>query len=206
MTAHQKNGFRIAGIGLAIAAVLAVPFIYSAFCHRRIRLRLDDPSPAVRVAALRATGYEGNVDLLMKGLQDEDADVRLVAAMQLQRRGAQAAPSARALVVASLKDNHVGVRREAAEALHDIGAAAAPALIEALGDPDPRIRAKAAGALCVVAATSREQPPSADALASAAVALENVLHDEDAEVQKNAADSLDYIRRAEAGERLFEGK
>jgi ABC-type transporter Mla subunit MlaD len=108
-------------------------------------------------------------------------------------------------LMASLKDSHRGVRREAAEALHHIGAAAAPTLIEALGDPDPRIRAEAASAVSVVATTER-RAPSADELASAASALENVLQDEDAEVRKNAANSLDYIHRAAAGEKFFEGK
>ncbi len=108
--------------------------------------------------------------------------------------------------MASLKDTHRGVRREANEALYYIGAAVAPVLIEALGDPDPRVRAEAAKAMRVVAATKDGRRPSADALASAAVALENVLQDEDAEVRKNAADSLDYIHRAATGERLFEGK
>jgi HEAT repeat protein len=178
-----------------------------------MRLRLDDPNPAVRVAAIRATGYEGHVEMLMKALQDEDADVRLVAAMHLQRRRAEAAPSAKALLMASVKEDHAGVRREAAAALRAIGAAAEPTLIEALGDPNPRVRAKAARALSVVAfmqperpPSVKEWPPSTDELASAAVALEKVLQDEDAEVRENAADSLAYIRRAEAGERLFEGK
>ncbi len=44
--------------------------------YRRAAASLNDPNPAVRVATLRATGYEGHVDLLRKALQDEDADVR----------------------------------------------------------------------------------------------------------------------------------
>ena len=190
---------------LVVCAIVAVP-VWTFSHDRQFAPTIYDADPAVRVAAIRATGYEGHVDLLRKALQDDDADVRLVAAMYLQRRGAAAAPCAKALLMASLKDNHVGVRREAAEALHEIGAAAAPTLIEALADPEPRVRAKAARALSVVAVTKEERRPPADELTSATAALENVLQDEDAEVRKNASNSIAYIHRAAAGEILYEGK
>jgi HEAT repeat protein len=190
---------------LVVCAAVAVP-VWTLSHEREFTPTLQNANPAVRVAAIRASGREGHLDLLMKALQDEDADVRLVAAMYLMKRGTAAAPCAKTLWTVRLYDNHAGVRSEAAKALHEIGAAAAPILIEALTDPDPSVRARAAGALRVVAFKKWNGRPSADELAKTSAALEKALQDEDAEVRENAATSLTYIRRAEAGETLYEGK
>jgi HEAT repeat protein len=110
------------------------------------RATLQDPNPAVRAAAIRAMGFPGDVNLLIGALQDDNADVRLLAAQHLGGRGPESGRRADALIPI-LKDSHPGVRREAAEALCWIGAEAVPALCRALADPDPRIRAGAALAL-----------------------------------------------------------
>jgi HEAT repeat protein len=195
MTENQKTGFLIGGICLLAIAVIAAPSIYSSFHHRSLLLQLDDPNPAVRVAAIRATEHEGHVDMLMKALQDEDADVRLVAAMHLQRRRAEAAPSIKALI-AALKDEHAGVRHEAAVALSAIGAPAAPALVEALTDPDPRVRSGAIVGLGDVARPKdwRKRPPEERALVIPA--MEKLLEDDDPEVRQKAAAFLEYFGRS----------
>jgi HEAT repeat protein len=105
--------------------------------------RLRDPNPAARAAAVRAAR---SPSLLVEALRDENADVRLLAAMQLQGGPGRGAETARALV-AALRDPHVGIRREAAAALGSVGPASWPVLREALADPDPRVRAGAAVAL-----------------------------------------------------------
>src|SRR5262245_23335282 len=48
--------------------------------------RLDDPTPANRAAAIRQMSPGGNERALIKALQDEDSDVRLVAVMALADR------------------------------------------------------------------------------------------------------------------------
>jgi HEAT repeat protein len=194
MTENQKTSFLI-GICLLVGAVIAAPSIYSAFYHRSLLLRLNDPNPAVRVASIRATGYEGHVDMLMKALRDEDADVRLVAAMHLRGRRAEAVPSIKALI-AALKDEHAGVRHEAAVSLSAVGAPAAPALVEALTDPDPRIRSGAIIGLGDVARPKgwRKRPPEERALVIPV--MEKLLEDDDPEVRRKAAAFLEYFGRS----------
>jgi HEAT repeat protein len=178
---------------LVLAAIAAVP-LSSVIGHRRAAPSLDDPNPAVRVAALRALSRDdGDVDVLIKALQDEDADVRLVAAMRLHGRGRQAGKSAKALIVL-LKDKHKGVRREAIEALSAIGAAAAPALVEALADPDPHVRAGAALALSDVGTPKESRTRFPEEKAMAVPALERLLNDEDPDVRKNATRAMEDIR------------
>jgi HEAT repeat protein len=109
--------------------------------------RLDDENPAVRAAAIRSLPPRGNEDLVIKMLEDEDADVRLVAVMALDwgnnADAGSVAKRARAFVRA-LGDELLHVRREAAWALSWLGSASWPALREALEDQNPRIRAGAA--------------------------------------------------------------
>jgi HEAT repeat protein len=103
---------------------------------------LEDPSPAVRAAAVRRLGSKDR-QALVGALEDKDADVRLLAAERLGGEGPDAEARARALVGA-LKDEHKGVRRAAAGSLSTLRKSAASVLEEALEDPDPRVREGAA--------------------------------------------------------------
>lgn len=203
MTPEGKQTLWIFGcIAALVVPMIAVPTLTFTLSHWRHSPSIDDPNPAVRVAALRATGWDGHVALLTRALQDEDADVRLVAAMYLPRRRGKAEPSVKALV-ALLRDKHEGVRREAAEALFTIGTTAAPALVSALSDTDPHVRAKAAWALRVVAYKDKGREVSPDELASIASSLEKMQRDEDDEVRRSAAETLNFVRRAQAGDKLW---
>jgi HEAT repeat protein len=153
---------------------------------------LDDPNPAVRVAALRAFGWNGNVALSTRALQDEDADVRLVAAMYLPSRKENAELSVKPLI-ALLKDKHEGVRRAAIEKLSAIGAPAVPALLEALADPDPRVRAGAVEGLGDVGRWKDERHRSQQELAQVIPSLEKLKKDEDSEVRRQAKRILRYL-------------
>jgi HEAT repeat protein len=192
MSENQKTALLVAGICVVIVAVIAIPLINSDLGHRSSRLRLDDPNPAVRVAAIRATGREGYVDVLANALQDEKADVRLIAAMYLQGRGSAAAPITQALISA-LKDEHAGVRRQAAEALSAIGAPAAPPLVKALSDPNPFVRAGAALGLSDVAHPKDFRRRSPEERALVIPALEKLLTDESPEVRRNVQKALKDI-------------
>lgn len=195
MTPESKRALWFFGRAAAlIVPMAAVPILTFTFLYWRHAPTLDDPNPAVRAAAVRATGWEGHVDLLTRGLQDEDADVRLVAAMYLKRRREKAGPSAEALV-ALLKDKHEGVRREAVEALSAIGVPAAPALVKALADPDARVRAAALDGLGNIGRPKegRMRPPEERALVIPA--LERLRRDDDPEVRQKARKLLRYLRQ-----------
>src|SRR5205823_1035020 len=101
---------------------------------------LNDESPAVRAAAIRALPREGNEERLIDRLRDENSDVRLVAAARLGGPGPKGAERAWALI-RLLGDEHLGVRRDAAWALSHIGPEAWPAIREALQDTSPIVRA-----------------------------------------------------------------
>jgi vesicle coat complex subunit len=190
MKSHRETRLIIGGtLFLVVIGIVAVP-IASALRHRGTAATLDDPNPAVRVAALRATGSQGNVDLLIQGLQDEDADVRLVAAMHLRPREDQAASAIDVLIVA-LRDKHAGVRREAGEALSAIGAPAAPALVTALADPDPHVRIVAIVGLSDQTKDTRKRSP--EELALVMPAVKRLLEDEDPDVRRKAAHFLKYV-------------
>jgi HEAT repeat protein len=173
--------------------MVAVPTLTLTFLNGEHKPSLDDPNPAIRAAAVRATGWNGDVDLLTRALQDEDTDVRLLAAMYLGGRREQAGRSAKALV-ALLKDNHMGVRHEAIQALRAIGAPAAPALVEALSDPDARVREGALDGL----GTRRLRSP--EERASAISALQRLRRDDDPNVRQKARELLQYLRRQPRGE------
>lgn len=160
---------------------------------------LQDPSPAVRVAAIRDSHERLPDHLLIEALKDADADVRLVAAQRL--RG-QDETTIRALI-ASLGDRHAGVRREAAESLCLIGAPAVPLLCEALKSPDPHVRAEAAVALSNVAQPKTPRGRDKAELDTVLPLLRSLLKDEDADVRRNAERTLQdlsrHVRRDGAG-------
>lgn len=171
-----------------LVPMIAVPAVTLALLNWGHTASLNDPNPAIRAAAVRATGERGHVDLLMQALQDNDADVRLLAAMYLARREEEARWSANELV-ALLKDKHKGVRREAISALRAIGAPAAPALVKALSDPDARVREGALDSL----GTRRLRSP--EERASAISALQRLSRDDDPYVRQKARELLQYLRR-----------
>jgi HEAT repeat protein len=100
---------------------------------------LDDPDPAIRAAAIRALPLGCNNKALLDRLDDENANVRLLAAEKLGKdgyrrsKGSHGAERAGALIH-MLDDESVAVRREAAWSLGSIGQDAAPALRSALTD------------------------------------------------------------------------
>lgn len=178
----------------------AVPVLTFTILNWRQKASLDDPNPAIRAAAVRATGWRGEVDLLTRALQDEDADVRLIAAMYLGRRREEAGPSAKALV-ALLKEKHEGIRREATTALSAIGGPAAPALVEALADPDPRVRDAALDGLGNSGRPKEERLRSPEERALVISALERIMRmDDDANIRQKARALVRYLRRQPRGE------
>lgn len=193
MTKDERVFLIVAGAAASFAAIVAVPFFMPALQNWEKTATVDDPNPAVRVAALRATGWHGHVDLLTRALQDENADVRLVAAMKLQSRREEAASSVPALVLL-LKDKHQGVQREAVVALSAIGAPAVPALIEALADADPRVRAGAVEGLGDLGHYKDSRKRSPEELAQVIAALEKLREDEDADVRRKAARRVRRLR------------
>jgi HEAT repeat protein len=200
----SKEGKRALWLFLRIAALVVpmaiVPVLTFAPQHRRTTATIDDPNPAVRAAAVRATGWQGHVDLLTQALQDEDADIRFVAATCLSRRREEAGPSAKALT-ALLKDEHMYVRRQAIEALSAIGAPAVPALLEALADPDPGVRADAIQGLGDIGRPKDERIRSPEERALVLSALQKLRTDQDPEVRRRATRLVRYLHR-----QLLDGK
>ncbi len=177
-----------------LVPMIAVPWITFSLEDWGNAATLDDPNPAVRVAALRAIGYGGHVDLLIRGLQDEDADVRYVAAVELRRRGRDAGSHVNVLI-ALLKDEHKDVRGAAIDTLNAIGVPAIPALLEALTDPDPRVRSGALASLGPVGPRKSGRERSLEEWALFVPALEKLREDEDAEIRQKAETLLQDIRR-----------
>jgi HEAT repeat protein len=194
----MKYRWIIAVVALLLAGLGVVAWRFP-FWNRADK-RLKDRDPAVRVAAIRDASGSVDMDDVIEALADEDADVRLVAALELRQRGPEAAKATPALIEA-LADRHPGVRREAAEALCWIGPKSGPALYEALKDPNPRVRAGAALALGDIGnhmggkrARPREEVKIIEPI------LKELLQDEDEEVRQNAAHTLkvlDWDRGAE---------
>jgi len=112
--------------------------------------RLDDPEPRVRAAVATALGRIADptkATALLPLLADDDPDVVRAAARALGNIGDPkvAAPLAEALTQA---DQPLLVRRALAAALARAPHPdAQPALLEALGDPDPQVRGYAVEAL-----------------------------------------------------------
>jgi HEAT repeat protein len=189
---------RLYCIGILLV-ILAVGASARWYWGRDPAKQLREMTPAERVAAIRDTGGNADVDFLLAALKDEDADVRIVAAQHLHRDGWRGAERAAALV-AALRDPHTGVRREAAESLCRIGPDASSALCEALKDPDPRVRAGAALALGDVGFGMGDRRPRAKGEEQIIEPiLKELLNDDDPEVRKNAAHTLkvlDWDRRS----------
>jgi HEAT repeat protein len=190
MSAHRIRCV-LAGSALGVGVLLAV----WALTRHAPTVSLQDPNPAVRVAAIRAMGTPGDAELLIAALRDEDADVRLVAAQHLGGSGPQAEQRAAALGEA-LKDRRAGVRREAAESLWSLGPVSSPVLLRGLTDPDPQVRAWSAFALGHGgrAKEDRSRPPGE--VTAASPLLAGLLNDEDPEVRRRAAEALDVMERA----------
>lgn len=200
MTPESKRVLWFFGRAAALIVPMAVvPTLTFTLQNWRHADTLDDPNPAVRAAAVRATGWHGHVELLTQALQDEDADVRLVAAMYLKSRREKAGPSAEALV-ALLKDKHEGVRREAVEALSAIGFPAVPALVKALADPDPRVRIAALDGLGNIGRPKEERMRPPEERAMVIPVLRRLRRDNDPEVRQKAGELLRYLSQQPRGE------
>jgi HEAT repeat protein len=190
----MKNPWLIGVLaGLAFWGIAAVVAAIAGVWHPGARYSLTDPNPAVRAAAVRELERDGNEQLLIDRLKDEDADVRLLAAQRLGGPGTNAA--ALAALVGALKDEHAGVRREAAWSLGESGPGAWPHLRDALCDEDPRVRAGAALALSDAYRHKEVHPwPSQESKALVPI-LNELVNDPDPEVRRNAEAALHYVSR-----------
>ncbi|HQP71928.1 MAG TPA: HEAT repeat domain-containing protein, partial [Methanoculleus sp.] len=111
---------------------------------------LNDPYPAVRVAAAEALGQIGDadaVDPLIQATHDEREDVRIAAASALARIGDRRSIQP---LIRLFADRYHGVRVAAADAVAVFGRAALEALEEALSDPVIVVRVTAARAIGLI--------------------------------------------------------
>jgi HEAT repeat protein len=191
---HRRN------VVLWIILVTLVGSAIAAGCwYRSVRIdaQLHDPSPAVRVAAIRGLDKDRDLDLLLAALKDEDADVRLVAVMQLETRRYTTMPpqceKTAAALIEILKDRHAGVRRAAAESLGLMWPCSESALTRALKDSDTRVRAGAAFALSCAPNVKWEREVTPAQAKLVRPPLQTLLKDGDAEVRENAARALDSL-------------
>jgi HEAT repeat protein len=159
-----------------------------------IDVELRDSNPAVRAEAIRRLDSSSDADRLLPLLKDENADVRLLCAMQLGGGVAKDVERLAPALVDALKDRHAGVRRAAAETLGNAWPSTEKVLTKALADSDPRVRAGAAFALSMASngMFDREVTPAqAEPLRPL---LRKLLNDEDSEVRQNAGRALERIR------------
>lgn len=176
--------------GLILVVLIPIPWLR----HYQWEEALKQESPAIRAAAIRGLPRQGNEQLLITALMDENPDVRLLATQRLGYPGPKGAERAWALICL-LKDGHAGVRREAAWSLGLIGPEGWPALREALTDESPRVRAGAALALGDAFQPMAPEPwPSRESKAIIPV-LSKLLSDTEPEVHHNTKRALDYVLR-----------
>jgi HEAT repeat protein len=127
------------------------------------KVDLKDPRPAVRFAAIRSLGKPG-----------PDRERRAEA------------------LVEALDSPHADIRLEAARVLCWIGPASGPALIRALTDPRPRVRAGAALALGdLLHKDERHRAPGE--VEAIVPLLRDLLKDKDPEIRRNAARTLGTV-------------
>jgi HEAT repeat protein len=180
-------------ISLVVLGVLALVVLVLVAPDGKLQA-LHDANPGVRLAAVRDLDRDAGVDRLIDALNDEDADVRMVAANRLGQGDRHAEKKTPALVEA-LRDRHPCVRREAALSLGMIGPPAVPALCEALHDADPRVRA---GAALALGNGKPKEPPDwgPDGARIVVPALSKALKDDNADVRRLAAQALGWPRLA----------
>jgi HEAT repeat protein len=152
---------------------------------------LDDDNPAFRAAAVRQMSGKTDTHLLIRALDDNDTDVRLLAIERLSASGQTGAEA----LVRLLNDDHAGIRREAAWSLGLIGADAWPPLKEALQDRSPRVRAAAALALSSAYRHKDDKPWPSRIRDDIVPILRGFLTDENSEVRQNAKEALHDIDR-----------
>jgi HEAT repeat protein len=186
-----KHVFWVGLVCVLLGAILAIGY--------GLRVREAAPakgsSPAERVAVLRSRDRPPGVDRLLEALKDEDADVRLVAAMRLH--GLKDRAQARALLK-SLKDPDPHVRSGAALALDNPDyakerpprppgevQAALRVLCELVKAPDVELRREAVGNLGLGGLGTKGEEDR-----TAVAALCGALQDRDAEVRARAAEGL----------------
>jgi HEAT repeat protein len=191
---------------LILALVLAAPVLFFVLGALALRWpesrwvgRLDDESPAVRAAAIRALPLRGNEGSIIWMLDDEDADVRLVAAMALVRpygeeRSDRKEEIARALVRA-LNDEHAGVRQQVICSLSLLRPESWPAIRDALEDNNPRVRLGAIRALFNVSHDKSLEPWPKPYRAEIATALRKGMNDPGPEVRKQMTEALTGFER-----------
>lgn len=185
------------------------------------------------IAALRDMG-DTAVPPLIAALADDDAAVRTEAAYVFSHLTAQAKQAVPNLIEALTNDAEPKVRRYAARTLGFLGTAgkdAVPALLVALKEPDPIVRAEAAEALGRIyyfVEVDRVMPALIDALedsdervrqeaaeafgriggprASAALpALRKALQDSDRDVRSEAKEAIERIERKAPASKATKG-
>jgi len=146
-----------------------------------------DPTTSVRGACLIALAQIAMPDqaapLIGKGLADQDAAVRLVAAVRLRQLGAASAPASKDLASA-LADSDSRVRAAAAETLVKIGKPAVAEIASQLATDSLDARRLALFCLTKIGPDAKEAAPQ----------VEKCLADSDADVKKLAAAALASIR------------
>ncbi|HQU45549.1 MAG TPA: HEAT repeat domain-containing protein [Pirellulales bacterium] len=159
------------------------------------------PSESIRGAAARSLGKigrdaSGAVESLLKATRDDNAYVRLEAALALWKIAAHS--EAVQVAINAVNDGDHFVRSEAARKLREIGdggAAPVAALITALADADADVRIAAAQALWTI----RRDP-------AALACLRDVSEDDrDAEARKRALTLMRGIEQEEAAKEQREG-
>jgi len=145
-----------------------------------------DPVAQVRSACLIAVAQVAAADqaapLVAKGLADQDAAVRLVAAVRLRQLGSGAAIASKPLA-AALADGDSRVRAAAAESLEKIGKPAVAEIAAQLAQDSLVARKLALFCLYKIGPDAKDASPH----------VERCLADADAEVQKLAAAALASI-------------